>query len=195
MAHADTEARLERFQEQGGVVPVHGEERDLLLAVFDSGSFLPGLVLAAEAPATWRRLVTDPWLRQPKPAVLFWAEASAAVEGAADFTDFKRRLRRYRRHEMLRLGAREIGWGTTEEVAAELSGFADACLELAFRFCDGELRREYGEPLTDEGPASFVVLAMGKLGGEELNFSSDVDVCYFYSSDAGQAGERSLHEY
>ena len=79
--------------------------------MFDSGSFLPGLVLAAEAPATWQRLVADPWLRQPKPAALFWAEASAAVEGAADFADFKRRLRRYRRHEMLRLGAREIGLG------------------------------------------------------------------------------------
>ena len=38
-------------------------------------------------------------------------------------------------------------------------------------------------------------MAMGKLGGEELNFSSDVDVCYFYSTDAGAAGERSLHQY
>ena len=38
-------------------------------------------------------------------------------------------------------------------------------------------------------------MAMGKLGGEELNFSSDVDVCYFYSTDAGAAGEASLHEY
>jgi len=195
MAHADTEARLERFQELGGTVPAYGDERDLLLAVFDSGSFLPGLVMVSDAPGFWQQLVTDPWLHQPKPAALFWAEASAAVDGAADFADFKRRLRRYRRREMLRLGAREIGWGSTEEVAAELSAFADACLELAFRFCDGELRREYGEPLTEEGPASFVVLAMGKLGGEELNLSSDVDVCYFYSSDAGQAGERSLHEY
>ena len=141
MAHADTEARLERFAELGGVVPVHGEERDLLLAVFDSGSFLPGLVLAADAPAAWQRLVDDPNLRQPKPASLFWSEASAAVAGASDFADFKRRLRLYRRYEILRLGAREIGWGTTEEVAGELSGFADACLELAFRFCDGELRR------------------------------------------------------
>ena len=195
MTHADTEARLERFEELGGAVPVHGEERDLLLAVFDSGSFLPGLVLAADAPAAWRRLVDDPYLRRPKPTSLFWSEASAAVAGAGDFADFKRRLRLYRRHAILRLGAREIGWGTTEEVAGELSSFADACLALAFRFCDGELRREYGAPLTDEGPASFVVLAMGKLGGDELNFSSDVDVCYFYSSDAGQAGERSLHEY
>ena len=41
----------------------------------------------------------------------------------------------------------------------------------------------------------FVVIAMGKLGGEELNFSSDVDVCYFYSTDAGKAGEASLHQY
>ncbi len=195
MVHADTQARLERFQELGGVVPERGDERDLLLAVLDSGSFLPGLMFAGDAPAAWQRLVADPWLRQPKPAALFWPEASAAVDGAGDFADFKRRLRLYRRSEMLRLGAREIGWGTTEEVAAELSSFADACLELSFRFCDAELRREYGEPLTDEGPASFVVLAMGKLGGEELNFSSDVDVCYFYSSDAGQAGERSLHEY
>lgn len=195
MAHADTQARLERFEELGGVVPVNGDERELLHAVFDSGSFLPGLVLAANARAAWQRLVEDPYLRQPKPAALFWSEARSAVDGATNFDEFKRRLRLYRRHEILRLGAREIGWGTTEEVAAELSAFADACLELAFRFCDGELRREYGEPLTDEGPASFVVLAMGKLGGDELNFSSDVDVCYFYSSDAGQAGERSLHEY
>ena len=57
LAHADTEARLERFQEQGGVVPLHGEEHDLLRAVFDSGSFLPGLVLAADAPTAWQRLV------------------------------------------------------------------------------------------------------------------------------------------
>ena len=116
---------------------------------------------------------------------------------------------------MLRLGARELGWGTTEEVAAELSGFADACLELAYRFCDAALRDEYGEPTADPGdgggdnvepPPSFVVLAMGKLGGHELNFSSDVDVVYFYSTDAGRVEGRrrdggqirdplTLHQY
>ena len=195
MSHPDTEARLQRFRELGGVVPEHPADEALLMAILDSGGFLPGLIFAGGDDAAWRWLVQDPWLRQPKPPALFWEEASAATAPARDFDDFKRRLRLYRRREMLRLGARELGWGTTEEVAAELSGFADACLELAFRFCDAELHREYGEPLTDEGPGSFVVLAMGKLGGDELNFSSDVDVCYFYSSDAGQAGERSLHEY
>jgi [glutamine synthetase] adenylyltransferase / [glutamine synthetase]-adenylyl-L-tyrosine phosphorylase len=201
--HPDTQARLERFRELGGVVPDegagagdgHGDEGALLLAILDSGSFLPGLLFASGDLTAWPALIGDAWLRTPKPAAVFWSEASAATAGARDFEDFKRRLRRYRRREMLRLGARELGWGTTEEVAVELSGFADACLELSFRFADADLRREYGEPLTDEGPASFVVIAMGKLGGDELNFSSDVDLCYFYSSDAGQAGERSLHAY
>ena len=54
---------------------------------------------------------------------------------------------------------------------------------------------------TTGAPVRFVVMAMGKLGGEELNFSSDVDICYFYDTDAGAAGRkadgepRTLHEY
>ena len=47
---------------------------------------------------------------------------------------------------MLRLGARELGWGMTEQVARELSAFADACLEVAVSFCDAELTRELGRP-------------------------------------------------
>jgi glutamate-ammonia-ligase adenylyltransferase len=115
-------------------------------------------------------------------------------------------------------------------VARELSYFADAAIDAAYRFCEAELRLEYGVPVAEAneddgvvtatpmtptfappvGPGSaapsFVVLAMGKLGGEELNFSSDVDVMYFYSTDAGRvvpvgvgaavtAGERTLHQF
>ncbi|MES1207158.1 MAG: hypothetical protein ABUS79_14570, partial [Pseudomonadota bacterium] len=120
----------------------------------------------------------------------------AAVEPASDFADLQRRLRRVRRSEMLRLGARELGWGTTEEVAHELSAFADVCLDVTVAHCDAALTREMGAPRADSGaPGRFVVMAMGKLGGEELNFSSDIDVCYFYSTDAGTAGGQTLHAY
>ncbi len=99
----------------------------------------------------------------------------------------------------MRLGARELGWGTTEEVARELSAFADVCLDVAVTFCDAALTRELGPARADSGaPTSFVVMAMGKLGGQELNFSSDIDVCYFYSTDAGAAGatgQLTLHHY
>jgi glutamate-ammonia-ligase adenylyltransferase len=184
----------ERFVQAGGVIPDDPAERALLEAILGSGEFLPELLLADVSAMP--RLAADPWLRRPKPAAGFGVEVTAATAEVKTFAELQRQLRRVRRYEMLRLGARELGWGTTEEAARELSGLADACLDAALRFCDGELRREWGEPLTAEGePARFVVMAMGKLGGEELNFSSDIDVCYFYSTDAGAAGDRSLHEY
>ncbi|HMF39513.1 MAG TPA: bifunctional [glutamate--ammonia ligase]-adenylyl-L-tyrosine phosphorylase/[glutamate--ammonia-ligase] adenylyltransferase, partial [Polyangia bacterium] len=166
----------------------------LFEALLASGSFLPELLLADVGALT--PLAADPWLRRAKPPEVIAREVRAAAARASDLAGLQRRLRRVRRAEMLRLGARELGWGTTEEVARELSAFADVCLEVAVDVCDAELRRELGTPRADDGgPVRFVVMAMGKLGGEELNFSSDVDVCYFYSTDAGAAGEASLHHY
>src|SRR5579884_4082237 len=84
----------------------------------------------------------------------------------------------YRDQEYIRLGAREAaGWGTFEEVGRELAHLADVCFEAAL-----------GQPA-----APFVVFAMGKHGGEELNFSSDVDVVYVYGDDAGDIGPLTPH--
>jgi [glutamine synthetase] adenylyltransferase / [glutamine synthetase]-adenylyl-L-tyrosine phosphorylase len=199
-------ARWERFRDRGGVVPDDPEAVRLLAALLSSGTFLPELLLADVG--AFGDLAGDAWLGRAKPATVIAAEVEMATRGAGDFDDFKRRLRLVRRREMLRLGARELGGGTTEEGAAELSAFADAALEAAHGYCEAALRRELGEPTAEgpeEPPPSFVVLAMGKQGGEELNFSSDIDVIYFYSTDAGSVvrrdgqgnvvGEKSLHQY
>jgi glutamate-ammonia-ligase adenylyltransferase len=196
---SEVAAHRQRFVEAGGVVPAAAADRALLEALLGSGDFMPELLCAA--PAAFPALAADPWLRRPKPRAITFRDVRAAAAGAGDLAELQRRLRVFRRFEMLRLGARELGWGTTEEVAQELAAFADACLELAVEVCDGELAREVGEPREESGArARFVVIAMGKLGGEELNFSSDIDVCYFYSSDAGQAGgavgePQTLHAY
>ncbi len=190
--------------ERGGVLPPEGSAaRALLEALCGSGDFLPELLVADVAAL--EALARDPWLTAPKPPALIAQVVDDATADAADFTDFKRRLRVARRREMLRLGVRELGWGTTAEVARELAAFADACLDAAVHFCDSALRKELGVPESDEPGAPrprFVVMGMGKLGGEELNFSSDVDVCYFYSTDAGHvqpagggSAEISLHRY
>jgi glutamate-ammonia-ligase adenylyltransferase len=191
---SEVDARRQRFIELGGLEPPSAPDRALLDAILASGEFLPDLLMADVS--AFARLAADPFLRRPKPPELIARDVRAIAAGVADLATLQARLRRARRYEMLRLGARELGWGTTEEVARELSAFADVCLQLAVEICDAELRRELGEPKADDGaPVEFVVMAMGKLGGEEVNFSSDVDVCFFYSTDRGAAGETSLHEY
>jgi glutamate-ammonia-ligase adenylyltransferase len=202
---AEIDARRARFVEHGGAVPPDGTEaRALLEALLASGDHLPELLFGetADRPDALAALSVDPWLRAPKPPALIARAIDDATAGATSFADFKRRLRLARRREVLRMGARELGWGTTAEVARELSAFADACLDAAYRHADAELRVELGTPTSDDGEPQprFVVMGMGKLGGDELNFSSDVDVCYFYATDAGvvrraDGREVTLHHY
>lgn len=66
---------------------------------------------------------------------------------------------------------------------------ADASLELAYAFCRAEVEKDFG-PLLLPGTANknrFVILAVGKLGGRELNFSSDIDIVYLYEEEEGES--------
>lgn len=156
--------------------------------------------LLARDPDRLRRVATDPYLRREKPAASIAAEVQRAAGPAGDPAELCAALRRVRGDELVRLGARELALGLDTEVGRELAHLADACFDAAIDFHDGRLRARYGPPryLDDDGrerDARLCVMAMGKHGGLELNFSSDVDVIYLYSSDAGHAGTLSLHEY
>jgi glutamate-ammonia-ligase adenylyltransferase len=184
---------LERLLEAGASLPEDEASLGLLAALLSSGGFLTDLLLADVGRLA--ALLADPFLDRPKPRERTMAEVKAAMAGCSDLADLQRRLRRYRQVEMLRLGTRELKPGNTLEVARDLSALADACLEASVVFCASQLQSGYGAPVCADDSPGFVVLAMGKLGGEELNFSSDIDLIYVYSSDEGRAGSLTLHEY
>jgi [glutamine synthetase] adenylyltransferase / [glutamine synthetase]-adenylyl-L-tyrosine phosphorylase len=106
---------------------------------------------------------------------------------------FGRELRRAARDERIRVALRELlptslGGADVDVTARELAALADVTIELAFEEALATMTARYGAPLTARGrPARFVVLGMGKLGGEELNAGSDVDLIYFYDTDDGEA--------
>jgi len=91
-------------------------------------------------------------------------------------------LRRMRLREMTRIAWRDLsGWADLSETMADLSAYADACLAQALQLLYNRLCTEYGVPTADDGSQQrLVVLAMGKLGGLELNFSSDIDLIFAY---------------
>ncbi|MBA3460428.1 MAG: bifunctional [glutamate--ammonia ligase]-adenylyl-L-tyrosine phosphorylase/[glutamate--ammonia-ligase] adenylyltransferase [Deltaproteobacteria bacterium] len=146
------------------------------------------------------RVAADPYLRREKSREVLVDELDRAVAGVTSGTELRAALRRIRADELVRLGVRELELGLDTEVGRELARLADACFDAAIAFHDAELRARYGAPIyvDDDGvsrEATLSVIGMGKLGGEELNFSSDVDVIYVYSSDQGEVGGLSLHEY
>ncbi|MCS7315929.1 MAG: glutamine-synthetase adenylyltransferase [Bryobacterales bacterium] len=103
-------------------------------------------------------------------------------------------LARFRRRRLLRIVARDaMGVATLAETTLELSSLADAILELCCTRIQLELCRRHGSPRPSAGqpgpdPASFAVIALGKLGGLELNYSSDIDLMFVYSANGQTDG-------
>ncbi len=104
----------------------------------------------------------------------------AGVPSAVDFA-------RFRRRQLLRILLRDVlGAATLTNVTEELSNLADAILDVAYRRIRAELVARHGEPRLEDGAmCGFSVISLGKLGGKELNYSSDIDLMFVY----GGAGE------
>ncbi len=104
-------------------------------------------------------------------------------------------LARFRRRELLKIYLRDIrGLGTIAEITEEISNLADAILEYALGIARQELDNRYGIPLEVDKKdrarqAEFCIVALGKLGSNELNYSSDIDLLFLYSKDGTTSGQ------
>ena len=118
----------------------------------------------------------------------------AAVAGAADLAALMAALRRQREREMVRIAWRDLaGTAAVAEMLAETSAFADVAVASAVAHATRELEPTYGTPLSAAGePQPLIVLGMGKLGGGELNFSSDIDLIFVFP-EKGETSGRAPH--
>ncbi len=92
----------------------------------------------------------------------------------------------FRRRQLLRILLRDaLQFADVSETTEDLSNLADAILNATWRAVRTELAEERGAP----GRAEFSVVALGKLGGRELNYSSDIDLMFVYSGDGAGSGE------
>jgi [glutamine synthetase] adenylyltransferase / [glutamine synthetase]-adenylyl-L-tyrosine phosphorylase len=107
-------------------------------------------------------------------------------------------LARFRRQETLRIMLRDVRrFCGMAEVTQELSTLADAVLDVTYRRIRAELERKHGEPRFHDARGAprrceFSILAMGKLGGEELNYSSDIDLMFVYGENGETSGDKSI---
>ena len=101
----------------------------------------------------------------------------------------------FRRKELFRIVVRDTsGRASLAEIMEELSALADAILRRALSDIRSELEQRHGVPTDSEqgAQAGFAVIALGKLGGRELNYSSDVDLMFLYSASGTTSGPEKL---
>jgi glutamate-ammonia-ligase adenylyltransferase len=120
------------------------------------------------------------------------------LESASSRASFMAGLRRLRNRSLVAILWRDIADGPATSVTLKaLSDLAEAALDAAVKYATRQSSERFGVALKDGEALPLIVLAMGKLGGRELNFSSDIDIIFLYPADCETSGPRqiSAHEY
>jgi glutamate-ammonia-ligase adenylyltransferase len=182
--------RLERLVRAGGAGAVLGVHRDgpqaasALLWALGGSPFLAEQLIRHPDWAEW--LTERPVLGRVREPREIAAAAREAIAGLAP-EEARDALRRARRREVVHVAVRDLlRLSTVAGTLGALSGIADALLPVALEVAAEEARVELCLPARARRGAlpGFVALALGKLGGSELNFSSDVDLVYIHRGDS-----------
>lgn len=73
-----------------------------------------------------------------------------------------------------------------------LSTIADAVIKVAWEMAYQNLSNRFGKPITKDGPSEFAIIGMGSLGSQEMDYGSDLDICFLYSGDGKTDGKTSI---
>ncbi|SMC27747.1 glutamate-ammonia-ligase adenylyltransferase [Desulfacinum hydrothermale DSM 13146] len=111
-------------------------------------------------------------------------DLSQDLDRASSFHDVLRCYRSFKQRHFLRIGGRDLlGWADLEETTGQISDLAQVCLQVGLEWLKGHPHTWVPEAQRESAPAllrsmSVVVLGLGKLGGRELNYVSDVDLLF-----------------
>jgi glutamate-ammonia-ligase adenylyltransferase len=151
---------------------VHPVALELFCLVTGSSQYFADLLIRTPE---YMEIIANPGVRGgTKTAAAFYRDVSALVDICRQPELKRDALRRWKAREMLRIGVRDlIGLADMPATAREFSNLADSCVQKAFEIALAT------HPATPTPP--FAVIAMGKLGGQELNYSSDIDLMFVHA--------------
>src|SRR5882757_4251176 len=193
----DLREPLARWWERAGALP----------ALLDGYEALPDTLrdelprVAAGSEFVASALIQDPgslaWLGrndEPSAARAAGDEYERRASSAATTAYAQQVLREWRRREMLRIAWRDIaGRANVVDTLRAVSDLADACIRAGCAATQHHLETPFGRPRNAEAAeVPLIVVAMGKLGGRELNFSSDVDLVFLYAEPGETDGARPI---
>jgi glutamate-ammonia-ligase adenylyltransferase len=161
---------------------------EILLQLFSTSQFFSDLL---SANPDYLDMLRIPLRSSPSRAELR-AQLQGEVDAAFEDSAVLRVFRRFRQKQILRIGTNDIIRDRPlEEITRDISRVADTALEVALVAALRHIQARFGEPFTNANqPARCVILAFGKLGGKELNYSSDIDLMFLYDEEGHTHGKR-----
>ncbi|MEY2428287.1 MAG: [glutamine synthetase] adenylyltransferase / [glutamine synthetase]-adenylyl-L-tyrosine, partial [Verrucomicrobiota bacterium] len=165
------------------------EQARIVAALFSGSQALSNLLVSHP---DWIELLAPETLKFPRRKEGLNKEVGAWLNRLLEVQDYAgalSRLRNFKQREMLRIAARDLArLAQVSEITQEISDLADVCLEGVWRTCHQQFVQRHGQPWQQdpEGrwhPAAGAIFGLGKLGGQELNYSSDVDIVVVYSDE------------
>lgn len=179
---------FERLADQGDSMP---EELIAPVARLVACSEFAGKTLLRDFPWFLEHVAG---FSEPQNLVAFEEQIDAIANSVADVAVVKSAIRKLRYRQLLRILWREVQQqADLDETLEQLSLLADRLLDAATRYAEKHMAPRFGRVRTPAGElVPLVILGMGKLGGRELNFSSDIDIIFCYAEDGGSDGDRTL---
>ncbi len=155
---------------------------EAITTVCGSSLYLADLLITS--PELFDFLTVPTFTEFPKTLAQKHEEVSQILENTTE-SQVLNLIRQYKNDEIWRIALRNIlGKADLPTTTEELSDLAEAILQGIYRQIDIQLRKEHGTPINNDGtPVTFAIIAMGKFGGRDLNFSSDLDIMYVYTAD------------
>ena len=171
---------------------------------------VPGILRAVVAVFSYSRFLADELLKNPG-----WLESMQRLDQLLTVEQYAALLEEllgsqpagttealslasFRRREIMRILIRDVlGYGTLAEITSEISNLADAILDVSYRRIRREMVARHGTPrYRDEAgqlcECGMAVIALGKLGGAELNYSSDIDLMFVYTAPGDTDGPHPI---
>ncbi len=185
-------ASIENREAVAAIERAPDEVRSSLPRVFACSEFIANSCVR-DADLLPSLLLEESLLTARRPGA-FAAQAEEAGRFASEELALMKQLRTWRRREMVRIAWRDLaGWSSVEESLRDLTDLAEGEIRVAHDAARRMLVERHGVPRSTAGePQRLVALGMGKLGGGELNFSSDIDLVFLFPESGETDGRRAI---
>lgn len=169
------------------------EHFNFITSLFATSTFFTDVLAGKPEFLDW--IMKNGRIHREKKLEEYVSELWAYTENETDFEKRRTLLCEYKRREYLRIGIRDLlERGRIKEYCHELTNLAEAVCQFAYEEAAEQTVKQYGMPRPEgapddhEGELSFCIIAMGKFGGQELNFSSDIDLNFVYKEEGQTTG-------